>query len=225
MSSRRETSVNRDQVNIVIVGLSGQGIVMFGKLLSSVFAHAEHKVTTFDVLGTAHRGTQVYSQIRISRAANISNLIPTGAADVVVGMEPLETLRAGAYYLADGGWAIYNTHKIIPMYASIGRDFTSDKPRPLGYPSLEFIKKTFEEDMGATTIPLDATAMAEEAGHSAAANTVLLGAMLRTGLVPASKESVLGAIEQLVPAGTAGLNQRAFEMGYTYQPAAAARVG
>lgn len=212
--------MKNDQINIIVAGLSGQGVIMFSKVLTSVFAKTQYTVSTYEVLGTAHRGTLIFSHIRIGKNKWFSNLIPAGGGDMIIGFEPLETLRLGSYYLADGGHVIMNNRKIIPVYASVGRDFTSSQPRPLGYPSLDYINDYFL-DMEVKTLDLNATGLAIEAGHYSATNMVLMGAMMGTGLIPTTVESIKSTIERLVPPGTVEVNLRAFDKGLEFYANAA----
>lgn len=199
--------------DIAVTGLSGQGVIMYVKMLAASCLAAGREVRTYEVLGTAHRGTLVMSHVRIGAdESSFANLIPPGGADLLVAVEPLEGLRVGAYYLANGGQAILNTHKIIPTYASLGRDFYSKKPRKRGYPPVEEIVRDLET-FANRVVAIDATGIAEQAGHFALTNVVMLGATVATGLIPITREQVVETIRQLAPSGTAERNTQAFDMG------------
>ena len=201
-----------ETTDVVIAGLSGQGVIMTGRILASAFVDTDYHVRTYDVLGTAHRGTLIFGQVRISKSPHFANLVPPGTADVLVAFEPLEGMRVGSYYLSNGGIAILNTHRLIPIYLTIGRDHFSDVPRPLGYPSLEFIADFFK-DMQVEVVFLDATELAKQAGHFNTANIVLLGAIAATGKIPIETEKIKKSMEQFVPSGTVELNIRACDLG------------
>ncbi len=201
-----------ETTDVVIAGLSGQGVIMTGRILASAFMDTDYYVRTYDVLGTAHRGTLIFGQVRISKSPHFANIVPPGTADILVGFEPLEGMRVGSYYLGSGGIAILNTHRLIPIYLSIGRDHFSSVPRPRGYPSLEFIADFFR-DIDIETVYIDATELARQAGHFNTVNIVLLGTIAATGKVPIAPEKIKQAMEQFVPAGTVDLNVKAFDLG------------
>ena len=206
-------SKNGNTLSIAVAGLSGQGVIMFTKVLMAAFKDdLEHTIRTYEVLGTAHRGTLIFTHCRISRSPNISFIISPCEADILVGFEPLEAFRVGAYYLQDGGQVITNDYRIIPVYASIGKDFFSDQPRPRGYPALEEIFDEFSK-MDCRVTSFNATKAAIDLGHFAMMNMIMLGATLATGKVPIALEQVEGKIEELAPKGTADLNVKALHRG------------
>lgn len=206
-------SQNGKTLSIAVGGLSGQGLIMYTKVLMAAFKEdKEHTIRTYEVLGTAHRGTLIFTHIRISRSPNVSFLISPAQADILVGFEPLEALRVGAYYLKTGGLVITNNRPIIPVYASVGKDFFSDKPRPRGYPPLEEIFEDFKR-MDCKVVSFNATREAIDLGHYAVMNMIMLGATLATGMVPISVEQVERKLEELVPKGTADLNAKALHRG------------
>lgn len=201
------------RTDIAIAGLSGQGVIMYCKILVTACLASGFESRTYEVLGTAHRGTLVMSHIRFGEDETaFANLIPPGGADLLVGLEPLEGLRVGAYYLADGGQAIVNTHKIVPTYASLGKDFFSKKPRPRGYPPVENIVRDLET-FASRVVAIPATDIARKAGHFTLANMVMLGATMATGLVAVASDQVKETIQRLAPQGTAERNLLAFTLG------------
>ncbi|MBL7225578.1 MAG: 2-oxoacid:acceptor oxidoreductase family protein [Desulfobacteraceae bacterium] len=206
-------SKNGNTLSIAVAGLSGQGVIMFTKVLMAAFKDdSEYTIRTYEVLGTAHRGTLIFTHCRISRSPNTSFIISPGGADILVGFEPLEAFRVGAYYLKDGGQVITNDYRIIPVYASIGKDFFSDQPRPRGYPALEEIFDEFSK-MDCRVTSFNATKAAIDLGHFAMMNMIMLGATLETGLVPITVEQVEEKIDELAPKGTADLNIKALHKG------------
>ncbi len=214
-----------ETTDVVIAGLSGQGVIMTGRILASAFIGTDYYVRTYDVLGTAHRGTLIFGQVRISKSPHFANLVPPGTGDILVGFEPLEGMRVGSYYLGSGAVAILNTHRVIPIYLSIGRDHFSDVPRPRGYPPLEYIADFFK-GIGVETVFMDATELAQQAGHFNTANIVLLGAIAATGKVPITPERIKKSMEEFVPSGTVDLNIRAFDLGMqAYKEAIGERAG
>lgn len=203
-----------DTIDIALAGLSGQGVIMYSRILATTCVAAGHHVRTYEVLGTAHRGTLIMSHIRIGPdETGFANLIPPCSADFLVGMEPLEGLRIGAYYLASGGKAILNTHKIIPTYASLGRDFYVKHPRKRGYPPVDEIMRDLQS-LASLVVAIPATEIAIEAGHFALANVAMLGATAAAGVLPVSADELRETILRLAPKGTGEKNLQAFTLGY-----------
>ena len=206
-------SQNGNTLSIAVAGLSGQGLIMFTKVLMAAFKEdKKHTIRTYEVLGTAHRGTLIFTHIKISTSPNISFLISPAEADILVGFEPLEAFRVGAYYLKTKGLVITNNYSIIPVYASIGKDFFSDKPRPRGYPPLEEVWEDFKR-MKCKVVSFDATREAIQLGHFTMMNMIMLGATLATGMVPVNLNQVESKIRELVPKGTADQNVKALHRG------------
>ncbi|MEW5919403.1 MAG: 2-oxoacid:acceptor oxidoreductase family protein [Bacillota bacterium] len=203
---------NNGTTRIALAGIAGQGIIMVGRILATAALDTDLWVRTYDVLGTGHRGTLCFVHISISNDPEVPPLIAAGEADLLVGFEPLEAMRVGAYYLKTGGEAILNTKKVVPVYASIGADFLVDYPRPKGYPPLEEIFDYFRS-IDAKIVSFNATDLAESTGHYVMMNMILMGAIMATGKMPLSVEKVKEAIEILAPKGTAAQNILAFEKG------------
>ena len=199
--------------NILVTGLSCTGILLFNRSLTEALIDRGYAVTTKDCLGTAHRGTLVITEIRYADGdLTFPNFIPYGEADLLVGFEPLETLRLGALYAKRGGVVIMNTTRVTPSFQSIGRDIFSDQPRPLGYPSNEWIVRHLS-DLGASVYSLDATREAEAVGHYLGMNMVMLGATLASAQTPVTMAEVERKVRDRSPKGTAETNLRALEAG------------
>ncbi|MDD1743797.1 MAG: 2-oxoacid:acceptor oxidoreductase family protein, partial [Methanomassiliicoccales archaeon] len=66
---------------------------------------------------------------------------------------------------------------------------------------------------GLSVLAFDATALAKRAGSAMAGNSVLLGAVAETGALPLSKDSLLAALIDTVPAKHREMNRKAFELG------------
>jgi indolepyruvate ferredoxin oxidoreductase beta subunit len=91
--------------DIIIVGVGGQGILTIAYLLDSAAISKGLHVKQAEVHGMAQRGGAVYTHLRISDSPIISDVIPEGGADMILGMEPLEIQRY-LNYLNPGGMVI-----------------------------------------------------------------------------------------------------------------------
>jgi indolepyruvate ferredoxin oxidoreductase beta subunit len=91
--------------DIIIVGVGGQGILTIAYLLDSAALARGMQVKQAEVHGMAQRGGAVYTHLRISDSTIISDVIPEGGAEMILGMEPLEVQRY-VNYLSPGGMVI-----------------------------------------------------------------------------------------------------------------------
>ena len=190
------------EVNILIVGVGGQGVILMSELLGKAAVNSGLNVRGSEVLGMAVRGGSVLSTIRIGSEV-YGPLIPMGKCDIIVGMEPTEALR-NITYLSKSGMVIINTEAIIPFTVSLGQS---------EYPGLDKIIEKLRE-VTSRVVTLDATQIASEAGSALAANIVMLGALFSTGQIPMKAEAIKEAIQARFSAKLAPVNLEAFDLGY-----------
>ena len=196
------------EFNVLITGVGGQGVILMSELLGNAAVKEGLKVRGSEALGMAVRGGSVTSMIRLGDEV-YGPLIPTGKADVLVGMEPSEALR-NITSLSKSSSAIVNIRKVVPNTVFIGKS---------SYPSLEEILEKLREVAGRVAA-LDAVQIAEEAGSLLTANIVLLGALFGTGKVPIKIDTIKEQINARFPAKVAPVNIKAFDLGYrAYQQA------
>jgi indolepyruvate ferredoxin oxidoreductase beta subunit len=191
-----------EELNIVICGVGGQGVVLMSELLGRAAVRDELSIRGSEVLGMAQRGGSVISDIRIGSELH-APLIPEGRCDIMVALEPSEALRY-IKYLSESSLVLLNTRKIIPFIVSIDKSV---------YPELEIIMKKLGK-VTDNVITIDASQIAEEAGSPLSTNVVMLGALLGIGRIPVDAETVKAVIRERLPAGTIAANIRAFDLGY-----------
>ena len=190
------------QVNIIIAGVGGQGVILMSELLGNAAVKDKLSVRGSEVLGMAVRGGSVSSNIRIGDGI-YGPLTPTGKGDVLVGMEPAETLR-NISYLSPSGLVILNKEKTVPFTVALGQS---------SYPSLEVIMERLNAASGGV-VALEATQLAREAGSHLSANVVMLGALFGTGKLQIKLETVKKEIAARFAAKVVPLNLKAFDLGY-----------
>jgi len=144
--------------DIILAGVGGQGIISIASIIGYAALEQGMFLKQSEVHGMSQRGGDVMSNLRISHQEVASDLIPFGQADMIISIEPLESLRY-LPYLSPEGWVITNT---MPF---------NNIPN---YPDLEKILAEIEKVPH--HIALDADATAKEAGSVKAANIVILGA-------------------------------------------------
>jgi len=182
--------------DIILAGVGGQGILSIAFVIDNAALREGFQVKQAEVHGMAQRGGAVQSHLRLSKDAIHSDLIPKGAADLVLSVEPLEALRY-LEYLKPGGRIISNSVPFVNIP---------------DYPSLETVLGRILAVEG--SVVLDSEALAKEAGTSKAQNTVMLGAAAKHLAVP--EAALLEFIKVLfAPRGDKVLsaNLRAFELG------------
>jgi indolepyruvate ferredoxin oxidoreductase beta subunit len=144
--------------DIILAGVGGQGIISIASIIGYAALEQGMFLKQSEVHGMSQRGGDVMSNLRISHDAIASDLIPFGQADMIISIEPLESLRY-LPYLSGDGWVITNTRPFnnIPDYPDIDR-------------IMDEIAKVPHH------IALDAETTAREAGSTKATNIVILGA-------------------------------------------------
>ena len=186
-------------VNIMIVGVGGQGSLLASKLLGRVLLDAGYDVKVSEVHGMSQRGGSVVTYVRFGdRVA--SPIIDLGESDFILSFEKLEAARY-AEYLSPNGRIIVNTQEIDPMPVIVGKAV---------YPS-HVLNELECKDV--TIDAIDALSLAEKAGTAKAVNVVLLGRLARS-LPAVPKEAWLDAIRSSVKPKFVDVNLRAFELGF-----------
>lgn len=186
-------------MNILIVGVGGQGTLLASVILGKIALEEGFDVKLAEVHGMAQRGGSVVTHVRISESEVRSPLIEEGGADVILAFEELEAYRWISYLKKDGV-VFVNTQQIKPMPVIMG---TADYPEDI----LGFLQANANKVTG-----LPALDMAAACGSAKAVNTVLLGAMAKE--LPFSKETWIRQIESTVKPKFIELNKQAFEKGY-----------
>jgi indolepyruvate ferredoxin oxidoreductase, beta subunit len=144
--------------DIILAGVGGQGIISIASIIGYAALEQGMFLKQSEVHGMSQRGGDVMSNLRISHNEIASDLIPFGQADMIISIEPLESLRY-LPYLSPEGWVITNT-----------RPFNNIP----NYPDMDEIMGEIEKVPH--HIALDADATAKEAGSTKATNIVILGA-------------------------------------------------
>jgi indolepyruvate ferredoxin oxidoreductase beta subunit len=183
--------------SIVFAGVGGQGVVLSTEVCSRAALYAGYDVKKTEVHGVAQRGGTVMSHVRFGTRV-YSPLCPVGSVDILVALERLEGLRF-SYYLKQGGTVIVNSEEIVPT-----RYVGEKVPYP---PDAEALMK----EKGFDLHPIDARALAREAGSRMAFNVVVLGAL---SLFLDFEEALWKkAIVESLPERLHRINLAAFESG------------
>lgn len=165
------------KTDIILCGVGGQGILSIAAAIGLAALDKKLQVKQAEVHGMSQRGGAVQSHLRLSDRKISSDLIPYGGADMILSVEPMESLRYLPYLSADG-WLLTNTATFQNITAYPEADKIEDE-----------IRKVNKHVM------IDADEIARESGSARASNMVMLGTgSLYTGI---EKQHFMSAIEKL----------------------------
>ncbi len=187
---------------LIIVAVGGQGNLLVSRVIGESALLADVPVRMSEIHGMAQRGGVVESSIVFGTAR--STIISDGEADVLVGFEPSETLRA-LNKCNSNTVVITNLAPLPPFTVAVGSGI---------YPDLDVLQSLIRAKT-AHLIAFDAEALAIEAGNVLSVNMVLLGALIQTGKIPLSSETVKEAIKTKTKKAFVESNLKAFELGFS----------
>ncbi len=146
------------KTDIILCGVGGQGILSIAAVIGEAAIKDGLYMKQSEVHGMSQRGGDVQSNLRISDKPVASDLIPLGAADVIISLEPMETLRYLPYLKKDG-WVV-----------------TSSKPfeNIPNYPDLQKVIDAY--NALPNKVILDVEQIAKDLGAARSSNIVMLGA-------------------------------------------------
>lgn len=144
--------------NIIIAGVGGQGILTIASIIDLAAMNLGLHVKQAEVHGMSQRGGAVESHLRISTEEIYSDLIPLGKADMILSLEPMESLR------------------YLPFLAPDGVIVTATEPYENidSYPDKTELLQKISESSSAFLV--DAKSMATAAGNVMTYNVAMLGA-------------------------------------------------
>ena len=196
-----------DTKRVVMVAVGGQGNLLASSVLGEAALLSGVPMRMSEIHGMAQRGGVVESALIFGGA--YSTIISDGDADVLVGFEPAETLRALGK-CNQQSVVITNLAPLMPFTVNIGQGV---------YPDLKRLQELIRAKT-ARLVAFNATALAREAGNVLSVNMVLLGALTQTGVLPFSVENVKTAMQRKTKAAFLETNIKAFDLGYAAAQAA-----
>jgi indolepyruvate ferredoxin oxidoreductase beta subunit len=144
--------------DIVLSGVGGQGILSIAAIIGLAAIDSDLFLKQSEVHGMSQRGGDVQSHLRLSDTEISSDLIPYGKADLILSVEPMESLRY-LPWLSSNGWLVTNSEPFINIP---------------DYPPVEDIIKEIKKIRNHKIINADA--IARDSGSSRSGNMVMLGA-------------------------------------------------
>jgi len=193
--------------NLMTCGVGGQGLMLVSNILGLTCAEFGLEIRTAETHGLAQRSGSIYTHIRIGDKV-YSPIIPYGEADVLLGMEAIETLRYIEYLKPDGN-IILNNYLWYPVQST----FERVKNPELSYISIETILEQLIKVTKNIHI-IDALDLANQAGNPLTSNVVLLGALANIKGFPIKMEQLKEIIPRVVPKKAIDANLKALLLGY-----------
>lgn len=183
--------------DIILCGVGGQGILSIATIIGEAATRAGLNLKQAEVHGMSQRGGDVQSHLRLSDKTIYSDLIAQGSADMIISMEPMESLR------------------YLPYLSKEGRVVTGSKPfvNIPDYPDTD----TLMAELGAlpSLSMMDIDAVARDAGNPRGANMVLLGMAARyfSILSPQELQDAIRTVFARKGEGVVEANLKAFRAG------------
>ncbi|HLW10582.1 MAG TPA: indolepyruvate oxidoreductase subunit beta [Fermentimonas sp.] len=187
------------QKNIIISGVGGQGILTIASIIDLAAMNLGLNLKQAEVHGMSQRGGAVESHLRISSKEIYSDLIPLGRADLILSVEPIESLR------------------YLPFLSPEGVIVTAVEPYEniSNYPDQEALLKDIKAS--ASSMLVEAKSIAKEAGSPKVYNIAMLGAA--SPYIGIGSEELERAIEVFFERKgdkIVAMNLKAFRLGKEY---------
>jgi len=145
--------------DIILSGVGGQGILSIATVIGYAAVDSGLFMKQAEVHGMSQRGGDVQSHLRISSREIHSDLIPFGGADIILSIEPMESLRY-LPYLSKEGWLITNSTPFDNI---------------TNYPDINIVKDEIKKRKN--HILIDADDIAKKLGSPMSMNMVMVGAV------------------------------------------------
>ena len=185
---------------LVFIGVGGQGNLLASRLVGEAALSMNIPTVVSEIHGMAQRGGIVESAVLLGDVS--SPIVSSSEADVLIGFEPLETLRALGKCNKDTV-VITNIHPLPPFTVAVGQGV---------YPPVEESLQLIREK-AKKVIELDGNAIAEEVGNPLSLNMVMLGALIGSGTTPIGAEEMKKVLSTSTKKAFLESNLKAFDMG------------
>ncbi|MFW9934124.1 MAG: indolepyruvate oxidoreductase subunit beta [Candidatus Thorarchaeota archaeon] len=213
--SRVRLPTNRP-FNLIVAGVGGQGILLAARVIAQAAIHEGFTVSVGETFGASRRGGTVLSHIRFTnpqkkgvssrKSTNTGSLVPHYMVDALVGLEPLEALRA-AHFLNPDSQVLLNEHLQPPV------DVIANKAI---VPSFNEIQSRLSNLVSKLWM-VDALALASKAGEIRTANMVMIGALAGLQITPISQTAFVASLQtQFEHKDIRTMNQKAFQIGVDF---------
>jgi indolepyruvate ferredoxin oxidoreductase beta subunit len=190
----------RQATNIILAGVGGQGVVTAGVLMGRAATRVGFNAVMSEIHGMSQRGGVVTVDLRLGDV--YGPIIPEGEADLLLGFEQAETLRA-ARRAGRETVVIMSTERIVPPGVTIG---------DAKYPDIQHACDELRAQ-GVKVLEVDARGTAEKVKNAHSGNLVLVGAAYASGALPVSYDSLEEAVRGMFPQKSWESNLEAMRQG------------
>ena len=191
----------KDPLNLIIAGVAGQGNVLIAMLIGNALVENGYQVMFGQTFGSNQRGGSVRNYIRISSDTKYSPIIPQGKGDIILGMEPIETMRMLREYGNPNVMTVINPRAIMSIDSSSG----------IEYPDIDTLLADVEK-MSSKTWIINATEEAQNMGNPILANVILAGGLIGADILPLEKNAFEPLLRERFPRAFE-INWKAFNRG------------
>jgi indolepyruvate ferredoxin oxidoreductase beta subunit len=197
----RHARLARSRWRLLVVGVGGQGVLTAARSLGEAALLCGCEVVVGQLHGMSQRGGSVESSVILGPGK--TSFVPDGSADALLGLEPLEVLRARRK-LSPRTIAVVSVGCIVPPALALsGKE----------YPDLATILERVRRSVG-VLVAIDAPALAAAAGDVRALNAVMLGALAGAVVLPFGREQLESALSRQASPRAREVNRLAFESGF-----------
>jgi len=162
MNSKADISLN-----IIITGVGGQGNVTLARLIGESVIKENKFITIGETFGASQRGGSVMSHLRISSSNIYSPVIPLKKADLIIGLEPVETLRVLIMYGNKNVITLSNNKSVIPANVLSGE---------IDYPQILTLEEKIKT-LSKKAVIENFTEMGIKEGHHLLSNAIISGVL------------------------------------------------
>lgn len=182
--------------NIILTGVGGQGVLTLLSVIDEAAFIEGYDVKSSELHGLSQRGGSVEAHIRFGKKIN-SPMVSEGNADLIIALEALEGLRESAK--AGKQTKLLINEYFLPFLGSLSKE--------------EIIKQLEASKKDYYFVPAS-KACIDDLQNEIVCTLYLLGYAVNKELMPIKRESVLQAINNIIPKKYQELNTKAFELGY-----------
>ena len=190
----------KDPFNILIAGVGGQGNLVCGRVIGEATIQQGLRPVICDTFGASRRGGSVLTHLRIGER-DWAPLIPVGEVDLLIGLEPLETLRAVLDLAGERTVVLMSCSKIPPISVNRGEET---------YPALEKVLEVLEKECK-RIYSFDTDTALQAVGTKRVLNAFMIGALSAVDECPFEQTILRSAVTAVL--GKDKTNIKAFEAG------------
>lgn len=187
---------NTKEFNMVIAGVGGQGLITLLQIISQAALSEGYEVRTSELHGLSQRGGSVEVHIRFGKKI-FSPMVSVGKADLILGLEMQEALKASYYANQKTNFLINRFIQPIPLIKNLTEGQINT--------ALKKISKSVN------IVPAEKICQ-EKLQNSVVSGVYLLGYAVFKKSLPLKSSSIISAIKKIIPENYLGLNLKAFEL-------------